>query len=126
MESGDADVEFQTVMRAYPLNSKRLTAHSIARIAEALGLPTTASPAELRQLIEGKLIECDREQLNVEVVVATTERGAGIVLQDGEGVIVDIPPGDEEGERSPSASEGEACDGHVDDGGGRPEPPEKR
>ena len=97
MERGDADAEFQPVTRAYPLYSKCLTTHSITRIVEALGLLTTAS---MRQLIEGKLIRCDRKPRNVEVVVMMTMRRAGIVLEDGEGVIVDIPPTEDGGERS--------------------------
>ena len=39
--------------KTYPLNSKRLTAGTLSRVAEALGLPTRGSAAETRQIIEG-------------------------------------------------------------------------
>ena len=41
----------------YSLNSKRLTALHLQRIADSLGLPTKGSAAVTRQLIEGKLME---------------------------------------------------------------------
>ena len=46
--------------RPLPLNSKRLTAALLRQLAGGLELPVTASPDELRQLIEGKLEE-DRD-----------------------------------------------------------------
>ena len=53
-----------------PLNSKRLTAHHLRQISEALQLPTSGSADQVRQLIEGKLrSDLDRESSNVQVVI---------------------------------------------------------
>ena len=52
--------------KTYPLNSKRLTAGILSRVARALGLPTRGSVAETRQIIEGKLGE-DYEPMNIQV-----------------------------------------------------------
>ena len=41
-----AEVAAGHVTKTYPLNSRRLKAETISRIAKALGLPTNASPAE--------------------------------------------------------------------------------
>ena len=75
----------------YPLNSRRLTARSVLRIAEGLGLPTTASLADTRQMIEGRLIEKGHQPQNVEVHVIESEQGSSIRLNDEGGVILEIP-----------------------------------
>ena len=54
--------------RLLPLNSRRLTTVQLKKIAEGLGLPTTGSADETRQLIEGKPAE-GYEVHNVQVVV---------------------------------------------------------
>ena len=42
-------------VKIFPLNSRRLTAETVTRIARALGyIPTNALQSEVRQLIEGK------------------------------------------------------------------------
>ena len=41
--------------KVVPLNSKRLTAVHLRRVAEALELPMTGATDQLRQLIEGNL-----------------------------------------------------------------------
>ena len=55
-EEGGATSEqvSRPVTRTYPLNSRRLTARSVTKIAEALGLPTSATLADTRQIIDGK------------------------------------------------------------------------
>ena len=53
----EAEVAAGHVTKIYPLNSRRLKAKTISRIAKGLGLPTNASPAETMQLIEGWLEE---------------------------------------------------------------------
>ena len=86
------------VTKTFPLNSRRLTAEVLARIARALGLPTNASSAETRQLIEGKLAE-DHEPQNVQVDV--TELAMGVVeisLRDQDGLFADIPADEGAGE----------------------------
>lgn len=44
-----------------PLNSKCLTAAHLKRLAMALEVPTTAASDEVRQMVEGKLVEQGRE-----------------------------------------------------------------
>ena len=86
------------VTKTFPLNSRRLTAEVLARIARALGLPTNASSAETRQLIEGKLAE-DHEPQNVQVDV--TELATGVVeisLRDQDGLFAEIPADEGAGE----------------------------
>ena len=74
-----------------PLNSRRLTAEILSRIARALDLPTTASVEETRQLIERKLGE-EHEPRNVQVELEQlASGGGGIRLRGPDGVILDIP-----------------------------------
>ena len=55
--------------KVLPLNSKRLVAAYIKAIAESMELPSKASTDEVRQLIEGILLENGREPRNVQVIV---------------------------------------------------------
>ena len=56
--------------RYYPLNSKRLTAAHLQSIVDALDLlKSSSSTDELRQMIEGKLVDLHRESQNVQVAV---------------------------------------------------------
>ena len=89
-------------VKTFPLNSRRLTAETVTRIARALGLPTNASQSEVRQLIEGKLAE-DYEPKNVQVDVTALQHGiTTIELRDESGVLLEIPAedGTEEGRKS--------------------------
>ena len=107
-------VSRQHMTKMFPLNSRRLTAETLTRIAAALGLPTGASASKTRQLIEGKA----HEPRNVQV-----EFGPGVAeirLRDEEGVIVEVPVEErtEEG-LEPAIVEGLAEEGEDDaDGGG--------
>ena len=99
---------------AYPLNSRRLTAHVFTRIAKKLELPTTAPLADLRQIVEGRLAEGGHEATNVEVLVAQSELGSTITLRDEEGVFLEVHPEEEErlsdGRGSPREREGREAD----------------
>ncbi len=89
--SAGAAASTSHVTKTFPLNSRRLTAETLSRIAKALDLPTTASADETRQLIEGKLGE-ETEPRNVQVDMVEDAAGkVGIQLRSEEGVIVDIP-----------------------------------
>ena len=66
-----------------PLNSKRLAAIHLKRLAKALSLAMSAATEEVRQMVEGKLAEQGREPLNVQVVLKTTPRDA-FSFQDAE------------------------------------------
>ena len=70
-DEGDSDVG-RVVQppsgKLLPLNSCRLTAAHLRHIAGAMGLPSTGSADEVRQLIEGKLGD-EHEVRNVQVVL---------------------------------------------------------
>ena len=59
--------------KVYPLNSTRLTACVVSRIAAALGLPK-APLADSRQMVEGSLAE-EQEPRNVQVELTDSEEG---------------------------------------------------
>ena len=67
MDSGSATERGERPRTRLPLNSKRLTASQLKRLAAALEVPTTAAADEVRQMIEGKLAEGGREPPNVQV-----------------------------------------------------------
>ena len=89
-EHGDEDVERSSIVESkgarsradcvverrprgqyLPLNSKRLTAAHLRRIAATLELPTTGATKQLRQVIKGKLETEGYEALNVQVLLET-------------------------------------------------------
>ena len=67
-----------------PLNSKRLVLPQLRVLASMLGIRVKATAAQTRQLIEGKLIEMDREPRSVQVIVGEDSR---LYLVDDAGVI---------------------------------------
>ena len=101
---GDAGDRSPVNVKTFPLNSRRLTADNITRIAKGLELPTTASQADTRQMIEGKLAESHQTK-NVLVDVIGPNRRATIRLRDEQGVILEVPPEEESSERASSGSE---------------------
>ena len=74
----------------FPLNSKRLTASHLKRIAAAMGLPTTASADELRQMIEGEVQSRGREPRNVQVIVSGVGADSTLELCDAEGAFLEV------------------------------------
>lgn len=76
----------------FPLNSRRLVTQYVHQIAAAMELPTKASPANLRQMVEGKLIASGREPQNVQVRVIEREDGLLLELQDMSGVFLEAQP----------------------------------
>ena len=98
-EGGDAAGGRQRRARTYPLNS---AANVIGRVAKDLGLPVSASLADTRVMVDGKLAE-EHELRNVQVDVI--ERGPGvrtIKLRDENGMFLEIPAGGELGEERES------------------------
>ena len=75
-----------------PLNSKRVTANNVKRIARALDVPSEAMLDEVRLLIEGKVQELGHEPRNTQVMVEETERGTKLTLLDHGGVFVTVEP----------------------------------
>ncbi len=51
-----------------PLNSRRITSEYLKVIANTLGLPTSMSAEELRQQIDGKLLDMEHEPRSIQVV----------------------------------------------------------
>ena len=93
-----------------PLNSKRLTAAHLKRLAMALDIPTTAAGDEVRQMVEGKFGKQGREPQNVQVVLGATPRDS-FSLRDAEGTFLTVDaeeeaPAEDAQESSNSESEG--------------------
>ena len=86
-ESGAPELEWVPEGPTYPLNSKRITGEQLQRIAESLGLPSTGTVAVTRQIIEGKLLELEKEPRNAQVVVQESSEDPTIFLIDEEGII---------------------------------------
>ena len=63
----ELSLEISRPRTRFPLNSKRLTVSHLKQIAAAMGLPTTASADELRQMIESEVQSRGR---NVQVIVS--------------------------------------------------------
>ena len=74
------------------LNSKRLTGPMVQQIAKSMGLPTSASLEDTRQMLEGKIGEMERELCNVQVVLQDVEEGVHITLRDADGFFLEIEP----------------------------------
>ena len=95
--------------RQMPLRVTRPILHSLA--AE-LGLPTSASTEDLRQMVDGKLADMGRELRDVLVVIKreTTEaEGSGrVLLHDGEGGFLDTELLTTETPGSPAIAEDDA------------------
>ena len=53
----------------FPLNSRRMKAVYLRRVADKLGLPSNATANDLRQIVEGKLREMGHEPGNLQVAV---------------------------------------------------------
>ena len=78
--------------RTLPLNSKRLTGPLVQQIAKSMGLPTSASLEDTRQMLEGKIGEMEREPRNMQVVLQDVEGGVHITLRDADGIFLEIEP----------------------------------
>ena len=90
-----------------PLNSRRLAVPLLRQLAEGLGVPTAASQEDLRSMIEGRLMEADRDPLRTQVVLREVGQGTHISLQDESGVFQEIEPLDPGETLHPSLSESE-------------------
>ena len=124
-ESPEEERRSSTRGRIFPLNSGRLTATIVTRIAKGLHLPQSASLEETRQMIEGELLS-EREPRNVQVIIEEAAPGVTISLRDESGVFLEIAP-DEPGDggKSGEASEAEEGEGSVH-GGAHEEDPRSR
>ena len=55
--------------RAYPLNLRRLKLKYLQHLANALDLPITATWSDLEVMINGKLVETNRDTTGIQVVI---------------------------------------------------------
>ena len=71
-----------------PLNARRLTKTMLRQIGKALGVPSSSSAtcAELKLMVEGKLTELGYDPLNVQVILSDEINGAMFLVND-EGII---------------------------------------
>ena len=74
----------------YSLHSKKLKTKQLQRIAGALGLARDVPAAQTRKLIEGKLVEMDRQPSNVQVIIQGTDGDGNMYLVDETGIIKSI------------------------------------
>ena len=102
-------------IKRLPLNSKRLSSQCIKRIGNALGTPTTASTAEVHQMIEAKLEENGHEPRNVQVLLNPLSQATKIILEDesGEFLIVDPISLNDGADQDLDGSDGEKTDGEL-------------
>lgn len=70
-----------------PLNSKRISAARIKRLAAGLDVPTAALTDEVRQMLGEKLREMGHDPANVQVVIQGDGDVANLYLVDDSGVI---------------------------------------
>ena len=75
-----------------PLNSRRLTALLLRRLADGLGVPIGATQADLRPMIEGKLTESGRDPLHIQVITRSVENGTHLSLRDESGIFAEFEP----------------------------------
>ena len=67
IEDGDDTSRADQPVVVVPLNSHRLVTQQVCQLAAALSLPMKASPADLRQMVEERLIADGREPRNMQV-----------------------------------------------------------
>ena len=74
----------------YPLNSRRISLVQLRQLAQALGLPVTASNADLQVMVEEKLRELERDPKSVQLVVNEISDGLqSLELQDENGTFLE-------------------------------------
>ena len=57
-----------------------------------VGIPTTGSAEDVRQLLDAKLTECGHKPMKVQVVVCTGADGVTLCLEDVEGTFLEVRP----------------------------------
>ena len=91
-QAGEAGAERARAGRTLPLNSRRLTASIVNRIAKALSLPHSASLDDTKQMVEGTLVERGEEPRNVQVTLIEGVGGVVIELWNEDGAFLTIEP----------------------------------
>ena len=72
----------------------------LKRIAVGLEVPVTASLDDIRQLVEGKLREVNRDPRNVQVALCDVPGGVKIELGDAGGAFLELEPSSPQEEES--------------------------
>ena len=92
--SGESDTRGATIRERarvhVPLNSKRLTAGQLRRLAVALEVPSSGTSADIRLIIEGRLTKLGQEPHNVQVVIDEGTPMAALDLQDELGTFLTV------------------------------------
>ena len=91
-QASEAVAERARVGRPLPLNSRRLTANIVNRIAKAPELPHSASLDNMKQMVEGTLTERGEEPRNIQVALIEGVEGVVIELQNEDGAFLTIEP----------------------------------
>ena len=78
-------------VKTLPMNSQRLTAAVIGRIAKELEVSGLATLEDMRQFLRGRLEEMEHPPQNVRIGLSETERGLVIVLRDDKGTFPGVP-----------------------------------
>ena len=84
-KTGSGEWRTQTLL----LNSKRLTASVLRQLAGGLGVPTPATQADLRPMIEGKLTKSGWASQSTQVVLCKVP-GTHLSLHDETGVFAEL------------------------------------
>ena len=74
----------------FPLNSRRMKAVYLRRVADKLGLPSNATANDLRQIVEGKLREMGHEPGNLQVAVEESPTTETLQLLNAYGPIIEV------------------------------------
>jgi hypothetical protein len=91
-EASTAAAEWTRAGRVLPLNSRRLTAAIIKRIARALELPESAALDDVRQMVDGTPTERGEEPKSVQVALIDTDGGVVIELRNEDGTFLEVEP----------------------------------
>ena len=106
-QSGQRRTQLSKTVLPFPLNSRRMKAVYLRRVADELGLPSNATVTDLRQIVEGKLREMGHEPGNLQVAVEESPTVETLQLLNAYGPIIEVrhdkPPQDLEEETDHSA-----------------------
>ena len=106
-QSGQRHTQLSKTVLPFPLNSRRMKAVYLRRVADELGLPSNATATDLRQIVEGKLREMGHEPGNLQVAVEESPTVETLQLLNAYGPIIEVrhdkPPQDLEEETDHSA-----------------------
>ena len=89
-QSGQRHTQLSKTVLPFPLNSRRMKAVYLRRVADELGLPSNATATDLRQIVEGKLREMGHEPGNLQVAVEESPTVETLQLLNAYGPIIEV------------------------------------